>query len=279
MDASTPPPSLTPPPPIPPPARVGLAWASLVLGLLGLLAGVLVVGALFGLLGLILGMCHLRRRQGRNGIAWAGMTLSVIGIAMSIAVLVIAVPHVREKWKDLRDAMAATQSGRDSSFDRWQGVLAPDLTVTTLDGEVIKLSELKGKRVVLDFWATWCPPCVKEIPHFIRLRKEVPVSEVVIVGISSEDVDTLKSFVKAKRVNYAIASADNLPSPYKDVLAIPTTFFIDRQGVIRTVFVGYHEFEELKTQALAADFVGEPKQTPDSAGQPESEAGQTGKKP
>ena len=57
-----------------------------------------------------------------------------------------------------------------------------------------------------------------------------------------------------------IASADDLPSPYKDVSAIPTTFFIDRKGVIQNVFVGYHDFDNLKTHALAQDFAGEPKQ-------------------
>lgn len=260
----------TPPPiaqPTPRP-RTGLAVASLVLGILAFLGGILIVGAAFGILGLILGIVHLlRRNAGRRGLAWLGVLLSVIGIAASVAVVAIVLPHLPEAWKEIHKAFAAAQrSGGDSTFDQWQGVLAPDFSVTTLDGKTINLSELKGKRVVLDFWATWCPPCVKEIPHFIRLRNEASTDELVIVGISSEDAATLKAFVKKKGVNYPIASADDLPSPYRDVTGIPTTFFIDRQGVIQNVFVGYHDFDELKTHALAADAVGEPKPAP-AAGQ------------
>jgi len=260
----------TPPPiaqPTPRP-RTGLAVASLVLGILAFLGGVLIVGAAFGIVGLILGVVHLLRgNAGQRGLAWLGVLLSVIGIAASVVVVAMVLPHLPEAWKEIHKAFTAQRRGGDTTFDPWQGVLAPDFSVTTLDGKTIKLSELKGRRVVLDFWATWCPPCVKEIPHFIRLRNETATDELVIVGISSEDAATLKAFVKKKGVNYAIASADDLPSPYSDVTGIPTTFFIDRQGVIQNVFVGYHDFDELKTHALAADVVGEPKPAP-AAGPP-----------
>jgi thiol-disulfide isomerase/thioredoxin len=122
--------------------------------------------------------------------------------------------------------------------------------MTTLDGTKIKLSELKGRRVIVDFWATWCPPCVAEIPHFVRLRKEVATNDLVIIGISSEEADTLRPFVKKQRISYPIATAENLPSPFSDVESIPTTFFIDAEGLIQEVAVGYHDFNELKTHAL-----------------------------
>jgi thiol-disulfide isomerase/thioredoxin len=118
--------------------------------------------------------------------------------------------------------------------------------------------------VVLDFWATWCPPCVREIPHFIRLHNETSRDDLIIVGISSEADSKLKPFVKKYGVSYPIASANDLPSPYSDVRAIPTTFFIDRQGVIQSVLVGYHELKELKTRAQSPDFKGEPKSAPAS---------------
>jgi peroxiredoxin len=223
----------------------------------------LVVGGAFGILGLILGSVHLfRDNTGRRGLTWLGIGLSVVGIATSVTVAVVALPHMRDAWKGVHDAVAAAQRGGEAAFAPWYGVLAPDFSVTTLDGQAVKLSELKGKRVVLDFWATWCPPCVKEIPHFIQLRNETSAGELVIVGISNEDANTLKAFVKKKGVNYLIASADGLPSPYKDVTGIPTTFFIDRKGVIQNVFVGYHDFDELKAKAQAKDFEGEPKPAP-----------------
>jgi len=268
------------PPPVPPPTspafappvQMGLAIASLVLGVLAVLASLFLVGALFGLVGLVLGMVHLSRRTGRNGLAWAGMVLSVIGVFASIGLILVYYPFVKEAIKLSRQMQGSGST--ETGFEKWEGVIAPDFSVKTLDGQTVKLSELKGKRVVLDFWATWCPPCVKEVPRFIRLRRDVPESNLVILGVSKEDADTLRSFVKEKRVNYLIASADNLPSPYRDVTGIPTTFFIDRRGAIQKVAVGYHDFDALKAMALAADDIREPKQKPDAPGPPPSAAGQ-----
>jgi len=112
-----------------------------------------------------------------------------------------------------------------------------------------------------------------EIPHFIKLSSETPAEQLVIVGISSEDQDTLKAFVKKKGINYSIASADNLSEPYSEVTSIPTTFCIDRKGIIQEVLVGYHDFKNLKEHALAEDFVGEPKPVPTD----ESTASESGK--
>ncbi|MSU59605.1 MAG: TlpA family protein disulfide reductase [Pedosphaera sp.] len=247
---NTPPPSSSPP--AQPSARLGLAIASFVLGILGLLASLVLVGGLLGLVGLILGAMHLKRRTGRNGFAWAGIGLSVLSVLASIGLGFVYMPVIKEAMKKVREmqGQVARQLFTDPDFAKWQGQAAPDFTMTTLDGGKIKLSELKGRRVVVDFWATWCPPCVAEIPHFVRLRNEVSTNELVIIGISTEHAPTLKAFVKKQGVNYPIAMAEELPSPFNDVQGIPTTFFIDAGGVIREIAVGYHDFEDLKSHAL-----------------------------
>lgn len=253
---------------------MGLAIASLVLGILAFLSSFLVVGALLGLLGLILGTVHVMRRQGRNAMAWTGVVLSVLSLVIGAGFGVIYFKAVNSP--EFKEAFEAAMKGAApgmNDFEDWKGVAAPDFSVTTLDGKTIQLSELKGKRVIVDFWATWCPPCVKEIPHFIKLSSETPADQLVIVGISSEDEDTLKPFVKKKGINYPIASADDLAAPYSDVSSIPTTFFIDRKGIIQDVLVGYHDFENLKEHALAEDFAGEPKPAPTG----ESTVPETGK--
>ena len=258
----------TPPPLAPisspsPKPRAGLAIASLVLGILAFLSSFFVVGALFGLVGLILGLVHLARKQGRNGLAWTGIGLSSVSIVISVAMVVVAVKFIEPKMQELKAAFAGLgQTSGGEEMDLWQGVPAPDFAVTTLDGQTLKLSEFKGKRVVVDFWATWCPPCVKEIPHFIQLRTETPADEVVIVGISSEDAETLQPFIKKKGVNYPIAATDELPAPYNAVTSIPTTFFIDRNGIIQHIAVGYHDFDDLKAHATGEDYTGEPKAAP-----------------
>jgi len=268
---NTPPPISAPPPK--PPARIGFAIASLVLGILGLLGSLFLVGALFGFVGLILGAVHLIKRTGRNGLAWTGVALSLLSILASIGLAFVYVPFIREamnKVREMQGSVSVEREFTDPAFAKWQGEAAPDFTMTTLDGEKIKLSELKGRRVVVDFWATWCPPCVAEIPHFIQLRSEVSTNELVIIGVSSEDADTLKGFVKKQKINYPIASAEDLPSPFSDVQGIPTTFFIDRDGVIQDVAVGYHELKELKSHALETDSFSKPsasgaEDTPESA--------------
>ena len=260
---NTTPPPLSPSLPPAPKPRLGLAIASMVLGVIALLSSFLIVGALFGVVGLILGFVHLSRRQGRNGLAWTGITLSVLSLAISTVTIVVAAKYVLPQLQELKAAFAtAGQTPDGDEMDQWQGVPAPDFSVTTLDGKTIKLSELKGKRVVVDFWATWCPPCVKEIPHFIKLRAETPAEELVIVGISSEDAETLRPFLKQKGINYPIAATDDLPAPYKDVTSIPTTFFIDRNGIIQHIAVGYHDFAALKAHATATDYAGETNSPP-----------------
>ena len=115
---------------------------------------------------------------------------------------------------------------------------------------------------MLDFWATWCGPCVKEIPHFITLRDLFPPDELVIVGISQEGEAILRPFVAKKGMNYPVASGKDLPLPYSGIVSIPTTFFIDRNGVIQDAVVGYHDLTALRKYALGEDYAGEPKSPP-----------------
>ena len=240
------------------PPVLGLAIASLVLGILSLALSFLVLGGLLGLIGVILGAMHLGKKRRPAGMARWGVALSIIGLVASIGFAGLYYVTYQKIARIMKSASP------DAAVDlaKWEGVQAPDITVTTLDGQTIQLSQLKGKRVVLDFWAAWCPPCVREIPHFIRLFSQTSRDKLVIVGISDEKAGTLRTFIKEKGINYPIGSATNLPSPYADIQSIPTTFYIDRQGVIQTVAVGYHEFDALKTEALAADFQGEPKTLP-----------------
>jgi peroxiredoxin len=112
------------------------------------------------------------------------------------------------------------------------GQKAPDFTVSLLSGEEISLSDLEGRFVLLDFWGSWCAPCVREIPNLFALRGAVASDSLYILGIASDDPDELKSFIKEKSIPYSNAMVtDDLEMLY-GITAYPTSFLIDPDGLI-----------------------------------------------
>lgn len=144
----------------------------------------------------------------------------------------------------------------------WQGVRAPDFFLTNLEGQTIHLADLKGKRVVLNFWATWCPPCLEEIPNFVKLRSFTSSTNVIVLGTSTDDLAVLKKFVQQQGINYSLTQWENVPSPYQDVDAIPVTMVIDRKGVLQHVLFGAQNFTDLEKYATESDFTGVVKAAP-----------------
>jgi thiol-disulfide isomerase/thioredoxin len=117
---------------------------------------------------------------------------------------------------------------------------APGWELKNLDGKSVRLSDFKGKVVILDFWATWCPPCREEIPHFVELQTKYKDKGLVVVGISLDEGGpaVVSSFVAAQKINYPIVMGnETVSTAYGNIQAIPTTFVIDPNGDI----VGRHE--------------------------------------
>jgi peroxiredoxin len=257
IDMDAPPPTQPPSPPRPP--RSGLAIASLVIGILAVFSSILLVGAVAGVLAILLGVIHIAKRRGPNGMAWAGIGLSLLSIMLSLGLGALYFKGFRAAssgWSELTESAAIESGDPSGPFADWIGRELPTFTVTSLDGETFTSEDLRGRRVVLDFWATWCPPCKREIPHFIQLSEENPRETLLILGISSEDTETLSAFVAEEGINYPIVSTSDLPAPFDAILSIPTTFFIDREGIIQHVLVGYHDYDHLKRFALATNATG-----------------------
>lgn len=144
--------------------------------------------------------------------------------------------------------------GRGGDLAEWVGQPAPDITVTTLDGETLRLSDLRGRKVMIDIWATWCPPCRAVIPHLVALDQSMGDGALAIIGISDEPPETLRPFVEQFSVSYPVVSAQALPAPYGLVRTIPTLFVIDSQGIIQSVVAGYHDFDALRALATQRDW-------------------------
>jgi thiol-disulfide isomerase/thioredoxin len=121
------------------------------------------------------------------------------------------------------------------------GSPAPDFHLTTLDGKPVSLADFRGKTVVLNDWATWCPPCREETPDLIAAAKKLGAKhDVVFLGVdSTEAAPIVRAFVAAKSMPYAQAiDADKAFSKAYDVRAFPTTFVISGDGVLRARYVG-----------------------------------------
>lgn len=154
-------------------------------------------------------------------------------------------PHVGMK-ASLKDIVAAARTW-GPSFPNWYGKPAPDIVLNDIDGKTHKLSDYKGKNVIVVLWATWCGPCRREIPHLIELRNTVSEDELAILGISNENPSLVKRFVEQAKMNYTILlDRGTMPPPYSSVTGIPSSFFIDTEGKIKLATTGLLSLEEIK---------------------------------
>ena len=120
---------------------------------------------------------------------------------------------------------------------------APDFALTTPDGKTLRLSEQKGKVVVLDLWATWCPPCRKSLPHLQSLssNKELTDKGLVVWAINQQETpQTVREFIGTNKYTFTVLmDADGALGKSYLVQGIPTTVIVGRDGMISSVFIGF----------------------------------------
>ena len=123
---------------------------------------------------------------------------------------------------------------------------APDFELQNLDGENIRLSDLRGKPVVLNFWATWCGPCVREMPSFQTYQDKYP--GFIMLGLNEEESsEEVKAFVKKQNLSYMnLLDQKSEVARIYQVITMPTTYFIDELGVVRARHFGYMGEEQLE---------------------------------
>lgn len=132
--------------------------------------------------------------------------------------------------------------------------LAPAFQLPSVNGRSVSLSDFRGKVVILDFWATWCPPCRREIPDFIALQSQYQSKGLQIVGVALDEPEKVIGFAQSYGMNYPVLFGnDNVAMLYGGISGIPTTFIIDRQGKIVGRYEGFTskaEFESAIKQLL-----------------------------
>jgi peroxiredoxin len=136
-----------------------------------------------------------------------------------------------------------TKSAVQEQFDRSELISkpAPDFSLSDATGETIKLSDQKGKVVLLNFWATWCGPCKVEIPWFISFQQQYKDRNFTVLGVAFDDDGwtSVKPYLAEHKINYrVVVGNDALDKAYGGVESLPTTFLIGRDGRIASKHVG-----------------------------------------
>ncbi len=132
---------------------------------------------------------------------------------------------------------------------------APDFALEDHQGNVVRLSDFRGKVTIINFWATWCGPCRQEIPGFVRLYDRYKADGLAIIGVSLDRPgwEVVRPFMKQYKINYPIVLGNQkVVLDYGGIQAIPTTFILNREGRVVDRIIGYRpeSFFEERIKAL-----------------------------
>jgi thiol-disulfide isomerase/thioredoxin len=121
-----------------------------------------------------------------------------------------------------------------------ENALAPDFELTDMQGNAVRLNDYRGKVVLVNFWATWCPPCVEEIPSLGRLQQKFSTEELVVVSVDvGEEKASVQEFLKKVPARYPVMlDPDGRTVADWNLRAFPTTFVVDREGRISLAYFG-----------------------------------------
>lgn len=209
----------------------------------------LVVG--MGVVMIVVGLVFLRmlfsgRESGapRDFMEWAGTVLSGLLIVSAIALIVVG--RQTEEVVDIGEARQQVATA-GSYQDVQISFPAPEFAFANVDtGEEDSLANYEGKVVIVNFWATWCAPCLDEIPDLNRLQNQYP-EDLAIISISDEDPALLKAFEDQLALDTrsrVLPFGTELPQPFTGAFVIrPSSFVIDREGVVRRYLLGARDFD------------------------------------
>ncbi|MEK4228463.1 peroxiredoxin family protein [Solibacillus sp. FSL H8-0538] len=186
-----------------------------------------------------------------------------LGLVFVLLLIVIMVgTYVKQEIED-NEAISEQSVGYEVDLEKKEGLqkgqTAPDFTLTTLAGEEVTLSELQGKKVVLNFWATWCPPCKAEMPHmqdYYEKYADKDNVEIVAVNLtySNKPVEKVQQFVDSFELTFPILleEKESVSKTY-EILSIPSTFIIDTEGKIQHQILGPLNQSTLREYVIGID--------------------------
>ncbi|MBV7506512.1 redoxin domain-containing protein [Bacillus sp. sid0103] len=171
------------------------------------------------------------------------MIKKVMASVILISLLTVAIVQAMDKKSETPETTSQTTTSKEGLA---VGAKAPDFELKTLTGEKIKLSNLKGKKVMLNFWATWCPPCKAEMPAMEKFSKQKQ-KDIVILAVNIDPQLDVQGFVDENKITFPILlDADDQVNETYQVLSIPTTYFIDSKGIIQNKYTGSMDLDVMK---------------------------------
>lgn len=174
-------------------------------------------------------------------------------IAQAVALVLIAA-GVGIAWMNVSSSSADDHNTAAAAETSDARPVAPNFALPDLKNNTVKLSAYDGQVRIVDFWATWCPPCRKEIPHFQALHDKYGDKGLKVIGVAvGEDADVVQPFADRMKMTYlSLLDKDHKAGQmFGGINAIPTTFVIDKQGRIYKKYVGYRDYETFEKDVLA----------------------------
>jgi peroxiredoxin len=171
------------------------------------------------------------------------MIKKVVAAVILVTLLTVAIVQAMDKTTETPETTSQTTASNEGLAI---GAKAPDFELKTLAGETVKLSNLKGKKVMLNFWATWCPPCKEEMPAMDKLSKQAG-KDVVILAVNIDPQLDVQGFINENKITFPIPlDKDDKVNETYQVLSIPTTYFIDSKGIIQNKYTGSMTLDVMK---------------------------------
>ena len=165
----------------------------------------------------------------------------VVGAVAALALGVLTLPAFLDSESRLP---------REGASCKAEGAANLGLTMKDMNGADVKLADHKGKVILVNFWATWCPPCLAEIPEFIKVYNEKKGEGFVILGVSTDDTaDQLKAFASEKKVTYPLLLiTPEVEDAYGPLFGLPTSILIARDGSVCKRHFGPMSKEQLEQE-------------------------------
>ena len=170
------------------------------------------------------------------------MIKKVIAAVVLVSLLTVAIVQAMDKKTEA--PQPATEASAQEGLSI--GAAAPEFQLKTLTGDTVKLSDFRGKKVMLNFWATWCPPCKAEMPDMEQFSKQLG-DDTVILAVNIDPQLDVKGFVNENKITFPILlDTDDKVNEAYQILSIPTTYFINSKGIIQNKYTGAMKVDIMK---------------------------------